>query len=142
MKKLYLDDQRTPISKEWSVVRNFDEFTEFIRKYGLKNIEIISLDHDLGDTAIDEYYRNTKDNYTIDYDNIQERTGYDCAKWLVDYCLINDEIDNIPKIRVHSANPIGAANIMGYINNFYKNFKIKDLCIQWRVPFKILKIEE
>jgi hypothetical protein len=26
-----------------------------------------------------------------------------------------------PLVRVHSANPIGGANIIGYANNFYKN---------------------
>jgi hypothetical protein len=139
--KLYLDDLRTPLSREWSVVRNFDEFVEFIENNDLKNIEVISFDHDLGESAISEYFNNTKDSYEIDYSNIEEKTGYDCVKWLIDYIIVNDKFDSVPKMRVHSANPIGAANILGYVNNFYKNFKIKDLCIQWRVPFQILEIE-
>jgi hypothetical protein len=139
--KLYLDDLRTPLSREWSVVRNFDEFAEFIENNDLKNIEVISFDHDLGESAMSEYFNNTKDSYEIDYSNIEEKTGYDCVKWLIDYIIVNDKFDSVPKMRVHSANPIGAANILGYVNNFYKNFKIKDLCIQWRVPFQILEIE-
>jgi hypothetical protein len=139
--KLYLDDLRTPLSSEWSVVRNFDEFVEFIENNDLKNIEVISFDHDLGESAISEYFNNTKDSYEIDYSNIEEKTGYDCVKWLIDYIIVNDKFDSVPKMRVHSANPIGAANILGYVNNFYKNFKIKDLCIQWRVPFQILENE-
>jgi len=48
----------------------------------LKNV-IISLDHDLGDTAMKEYFNNVSPNYTLDYNNIEEKTGYDAAKFLV-----------------------------------------------------------
>jgi hypothetical protein len=39
----------------------------------------------------------------------------DCTKWLV-----NQWMDGKPLVRVvvHSANAIGAANMMGYINNY------------------------
>ena len=79
--KIYLDDVRTPVDKEsWMVVRNYDEFVDRVTKVGLKNIEIISLDHDLGDTAMAEWHKNVYHNYTLNYDNITEKTGYDCAK--------------------------------------------------------------
>ena len=52
MRKIYLDDVRTPVDKEWIVVRSYDEFVEKINEIGLENIELISLDHDLGDTAV------------------------------------------------------------------------------------------
>ena len=120
--KLYLDDIRTPIDENWDVVRNYDEFCEYILKTGLENIECISFDHDLGDTAMDEYYNNAKPNYQINYDNITEKTGYDCVKWLVTHSIDTGVV--IPKVYVHSANPIGAANMMGYINNYYKNFRV------------------
>jgi len=43
MKKIYLDDVRTPIDKnDWVVVRNYDEFVDKINEIGLENIELIS----------------------------------------------------------------------------------------------------
>ena len=51
--RIYLDDVRTPVDKEnWVIVRSYDEFVQKINEVGLKNIELISLDHDLDDSAI------------------------------------------------------------------------------------------
>jgi hypothetical protein len=52
MKKIYLDDVRTPVDNDWIVVRSYDEFVEKVNEIGLENIELISLNHDLGDTAM------------------------------------------------------------------------------------------
>lgn len=120
-KRIYLDDVRTPKQNDWIVVRNYDEFVSKIRLYGLDNIEVISLDHDLGDGAMFEYYNNVKDNYQLDYTNINEKTGYDCCKFLVSESMSKNI--PLPQIYVHSANPIGAHNMMGYIDNYYKNCK-------------------
>lgn len=142
--KIYLDDMRTPNDKDWLVVRSFHEFVNLINKVGLNNVELISLDHDLGDTAMKEYYNNVKTNYTLDYGNIEEKTGYDAAKWLVNHFYhLNENRINMsrsekktdksfyfPKILVHSANPIGSANIMGYINNFYMNEAQPQTCVR------------
>jgi len=57
---LYLDDMRTPMDQNWIVVRSYDEFCMAVHQYGLENIERISFDHDLGESAILEYYRNVK----------------------------------------------------------------------------------
>lgn len=129
---LYLDDIRTPDAPNWQVVRSYDEFVSHIRLNGLQNYEVISLDHDLGDTAMKEYYNNVKDNYTIDYNNIIEKTGYDCCKWLVAESILK-EIP-LPQIYIHSANPIGAANMLGYINNYLKNHRIPQSCISVKIP--------
>jgi len=147
MKKIYLDDERTPKDEGWIVVRNYKEFVNTINKLGLENIDLISFDHDLGDTAKDEYYNNVKTNYELDYDNIVEKTGYDCAKFLVDkFYLENPDRERserfeklgteikFPTITVHSANPIGAANIMGYINNFLKNEGQPESCVRVQIP--------
>ena len=83
MYKIYLDDVRTPIDDEWEIARDYDQFVEVIQRIGLDNIEVISLDHDLGESAMIEYYNNVKDNYKLEYDNIEEKTGYDCCKFLV-----------------------------------------------------------
>ncbi len=81
---LYLDDVRTPNSENWTVVRNYDEFVSHIMLNGLENYEVISLDHDLGEESMYEYYTNVKNNFTLNYDNIvNEKTGMDCTKYLV-----------------------------------------------------------
>jgi hypothetical protein len=129
--QLYLDDIRTPNSDEWVVVRNYDELVSHIRLNGLDKYEVISLDHDLGDTAQKEYFNNVSPNYQLDYNNILEKTGLDCAKWLVAESM-NSKIP-LPQIYTHSANPIGAANIMGYVNNYLKNCRLPQTCIRVKI---------
>jgi hypothetical protein len=125
---LYLDDVRIPTEGEWEVVRNYDEFTSHIKMNGLENYEVISLDHDLGEGAMVEYYTNTKPNYELDYNRIPEKTGMDCARFLVAESM-NTKVP-LPTIYVHSANPIGSANMMGYINNYFRNNKLPEVCIK------------
>ena len=132
---LYLDDVRTPVDGSWVVVRNYDEFVAHIRMNGLENYEVISLDHDLGDTAMNEYYNNVHPNYTLDYNNIKEKTGLDCAKWLVAESM-NKNIP-LPQIYTHSANPIGSANIMGYIKNYFMNCRLPQTCVRVKIEHKI-----
>ena len=126
-KRLYLDDVRTPVAEDWIIARNYDEFVAQIKLHGLGNFEVISLDHDLGDTAMIEYYTNVKHNYIIDYSNILEKTGYDAAKFLVAESM-NTNIP-LPQIYIHSANPIGSGYMMGYINNYLKNCNLPPTCI-------------
>jgi hypothetical protein len=142
--KIYLDDIRTPVGKDWLVVRNFHEFVNLLNKVGMNNVELISLDHDLGDTAMNEYFTNVSPNYHLNYDNIIEKTGYDVAKFLVNHFYdlnqhrINmsrsekkrDKSFYFPRVMVHSANPIGAHNICGYINNFLMNEGQPQDCIR------------
>jgi len=114
--KIYLDDVRTPVKLyEWLVVRSYDEFIKAVEDVGFENIDFVSLDHDLGDSAIKEYH-NSKDR-EINYDNITEKTGMDVAKWLVDQWL-----DGKPQfnVRIHSHNSVGARNMESYINNYLK----------------------
>ena len=95
--KLYIDDIRTPKGEGWMVVRSFDEFVSTIQKLGVP--KEISFDHDLG----------------WDYKhNCEQKSGYDCAKWLVMHDLV------IENFNVHSANPVGAENIKCLLKNFLK----------------------
>jgi hypothetical protein len=48
------------------VVRSYDEFVEKITEIGLENVDLISLDHDLGDTAMMEWHTNVARNFTLD----------------------------------------------------------------------------
>lgn len=133
--RLYLDDVRTPVNEDWIVARNYDEFVSIIKLRGLENFEVISLDHDLGETAMVEYYTNVKNNYLLEYNNILEKTGYDAAKFLVAQSM-NSNIP-LPQIYVHSANPIGSANMMGYINNYLKNCRLPQTCIRVQIEHTI-----
>lgn len=127
---LFLDDVRNPaecvfyihnsiyVDVTWIIVRNYNEFVETIEEKGLP--EIISFDHDLAD----EHY--SPDMYTEIYDDLykefKEKTGYDCAKWLVNYCIDNKK--DLPKtILIHSMNPVGRVNIQSYINSYLKSIK-------------------
>ena len=136
--RLYLDDVRTPKDADWEVVRSYDEFTAHIRLHGLENYDLMSLDHDLGDTAMTEYYNNVHPNYTLDYNNITEKTGLDCAKFLVAESMTKGI--PLPAIYVHSANPIGSANIMGYINNYFMNCRLPQACIRVKIEHTINSI--
>ena len=103
--RMFLDDIRVPIENYDIVVRSYDEAVELVKQNGIPTF--ISFDHDLG----------------VDENENLLPTGYDFAKWLVDM-----DMDNIYKFpenfsfHVHSANPVGKANIEGYLNN-YLNFR-------------------
>lgn len=133
---IYLDDVRTPITSNirWVIVRSYDEFVSKINELGLENIKLISLDHDLGDTAISEWHNNVYHNFILDYNNITEKTGMDCTKWLVEKWMDGEPIC---EVKVHSANAIGSANMMGYINNYKHITKNPQDCIRWHVPHTV-----
>ena len=122
MYNLFLDDERFPQTavtlvtekvdmykddRDWVIVRNYDEFVDTILKNGLP--DMISFDHDLADIKYD--------NGVMSF-SYREKTGFDTAKWLVDYCMNNDV--KLPNYQVHSANPVGKENIEKYLENFKK----------------------
>lgn len=150
MKKIYLDDLRTPTEGGWVIVRNYEEFIKAVTEIGLTNIDLISLDHDLGDSAMKEYFYNVSPNYELNYDNISEKTGYDCVKWLINYFYDTNpkRVDmkqsekkkypiKFPEVVVHSANPIGSANMMGHINNFHMNEGRPQTCVRVQIPHTV-----
>jgi hypothetical protein len=134
MTKIYLDDVRTPVDKDWTIVRDYEQFVSKIQDIGLENIELISLDHDLGDTAMAEWHKNVYHNYTLNYDNILEKTGMDCVKW-----LINQWLDGQPVVDVvvHSANAVGSANMMGYINNYRHINRLPQNCVRVQIKHTV-----
>jgi len=131
---IYLDDIRTPIETDWVVVRNYDEFVSKITEIGLDDIELISLDHDLGDSAMREWHTNVYRNYTLDYNNITEKTGMDCTRWLVEQWLNGAPVC---QVMIHSANAVGSANMMGYINNYKHIHHLEQDCARWVIPHTI-----
>lgn len=108
VRKLFLDDTRQPPDMTWDVVRNYQQFVEYITKQGVP--DVISFDHDLAF----EHYPLTEshpDPETILYDIYTEKTGYDCAKWLVENGY------EVKRWMVHSMNPVGARNIRFVLAN-------------------------
>ena len=138
--KIFLDDIRLPIDcnlyktsykpltdknielysdNDWVIVRNYESFTKAISELFLNKqaIDIISFDHDLADI----HYANVN-GIILPSENQNEKTGAECAKWLVDFCIDNKYL--MPKILIHSMNPVGSKNIELIINDYFK-FKNK-----------------
>jgi hypothetical protein len=122
--QIYLDDLRTPVDFEnWIIVRNYDNFVEKIVEIGLDSISRISLDHDLADFRIE------------DGEEV-EKTGYDAAKFLVDYFLDN-YFESFPMVTVHSDNNVGSLNIVTYVNNFLKWKAFTPNCVREKIPHTV-----
>lgn len=101
MTKLFIDDIRDPVTDDFVVVRSYSESLVYLRAFGCP--EFISFDHDLGDA--------------------KENTGFDVVKWMVERDL-NNNGEFIPdnfEYYVHSANPVGKANIIGLLENYLGN---------------------
>lgn len=122
-KWLYLDDQRTPINSRFDVVRNYTEFCDYIQSNGIP--ELISFDHDLSSEHIRYYLSNDGVIDPQQYEKFEEKTGYDCAKWLLEYCDTNKASFN--RIFVHSHNPHGTLNIMQLLLNYRKYCEKKEI---------------
>jgi hypothetical protein len=138
---LYLDDIRTPSetlpnAHPWNVVRTYDDFVDYITNNGIP--DLISFDHDLAKEHMEDYYAQVFQNgyQNPDYDSYKEKTGLDCAKFLCEYAeRMNQEIKTCV---VHSHNPVGAQNIMMYINGFMKHMGWSGSCYQHRFPYTSL----
>ena len=108
---LFLDDLREPNlflkdTRTWVVVCTYNQFVDIITKQGLPGF--ISFDHDLAS----EHYNDQ----SADYSKFKEQTGYDCAKWLVEYCMRASE--QLPKWQVHSMNSVGRHNINAILTRY------------------------
>ena len=129
---LWLDDIRDPFVGDWLMayapgfaygdgevvwVKNFDDFVNHIKFKGIP--DMISFDHDLGEDVAKERVTKGMSKRQARLKKRETKSGYDCSKWLVDYCLDN-EIP-IPKFGVHSANPVGAENIRKLLINAIKH---------------------
>lgn len=111
LQKLYLDDIRIPKTDGWDIVRSYDEFVNYIERNGLP--DVISFDHDLADIHYDP-------STWVQGFKYKEKTGYDAAKWLCEYCFENSL--PLPEWNVHSANPVGRENIKALLMAFEEKF--------------------
>lgn len=112
---LWLDDVRNPFNNIWTDwlhenlildwghaeitwVKRYSQFVVYIEEWGVP--DIICFDHDLA----------------------EEKTGYDCVKYLCDYCIENEE--ELPVIVYQTDNPVGKENMRKYIENFRKHRQV------------------
>jgi hypothetical protein len=107
------DDRREYTMSEWTIVRNYKEFTEaIIANFSAGRFPgLVSFDHDLADI----HYDPSTQSESFEY---KEETGLDCARFLVQFCISNEL--NLPEFYVHSANPIGAENIYQAMHDYFK----------------------
>ena len=97
--KVFLDDVRNPPNGGWVCIRSVAEAIMLIDE-GV--VEVMSLDHDLGDTEHDpEWTGNTVVNY-------------------IERKVAEDDTYNPPNLMIHSANPIGRMNMQAGIANIDK----------------------
>ena len=90
--KLYLDDIRNPEDNSWVICRSSIQALNYIKNYGQPYF--ISFDHDLG----------------------EQDTTMEFLKCLVDI-IEQPTFDYV----VHSANPVGAQNIISYIESWKRS---------------------
>jgi hypothetical protein len=97
---------------EWTLVRSYNEFVDIVTVRGLP--KFVTYDHDLSDA----HYGHGLNGDKINYESYTEKTGYDCAKFLV------NEYNKLgikhPPYQVHSMNPVGKQNIISYIETYNK----------------------
>lgn len=135
--KLFLDDIRnldeafsyTKYERfkedDWIIVRDYSQFVETIEEkfFHLSAFpEIIAFDHDLAD----EHYMpqplwGTDYNVFAENQGFEEKTGYNCAEWLINFCMDNEV--KLPEYYCHSMNPAGRENILFLLKNFEKHQK-------------------
>lgn len=101
--RLFIDDIRDPLKvypgeTDWVVCRDYDEAVAAVNRRGWP--VTVSFDHDLGEST--------------------DKTGYDFAKWLVERDINQGDMPANFAYAVHSANPVGAANIRGLLDNYLR----------------------
>jgi hypothetical protein len=113
-KLLWLDDCRSPFDGKWLSIyavgyvlgsddvtwaKDFDDFVTYFATRGMP--DLICFDHDLG----------------------EGESGYDCAKWLVEYCM--DQDLDVPAWKIQSSNPVGKENINALLFNYRNSRKLQ-----------------
>lgn len=103
---IFIDDFRKPnkyVNCNVNKVLQAFSYKDFIRilnylynKYGM--VDEVWFDHDLGD--------------------VNDGTGYDCAKYLINFCIEHNE--KLPEYHIQSANPVGKANINSILKSYIK----------------------
>lgn len=97
--RLFLDDERSPPTWDWHVVRDATAFLAAIRLY---RPTIIAFDHDLG----------------TDGAGFALPSGQHCLHLLIDEAMDRPAgFDQLRLVVLHSANPVGRANMRGLLES-------------------------
>lgn len=92
--KIFVDDIRIVSGFDY-IAKDAEDFFKFCKENKVDHIELLSLDHDLGES--------------------EALTGYDIVKQLPDLNL------SIGRIQFHTANPVGFENMMMYAKGLKKH---------------------
>lgn len=92
--KIFVDDLRVVDGFDY-IAKTAEDFYQFIKKNNIKHIDLLSLDHDLGES--------------------EAPTGYDIVKALPDLNI------SIGKIQFHTANVVGFDNMVHYAISLKKH---------------------
>lgn len=112
--RMYVDDLRNPPDRSWVVCRSVAAAQEYIEVYGYPYF--ISFDHDLGMKTSGV----TPGGIVLAAEE-EAPTGYDLTKWLCECDLDSPWMRRLNfRYQVHSANPVGKANIYGYLDHYFK----------------------
>ena len=126
---LWLDDIRNPRESDWLDfspigrevdvvwVKSYDTFTKWIIENRMP--DAICFDHDLGEDVAREKVSNGMSKRQARIQKRETKSGFDCTKWLIEYCMDNDF--DLPEWNIQSANPVGAENIRCLLNNYQKH---------------------
>ena len=99
---IWLDDFRAPnipdqYNENVAWVRDYDTFVTTVKVFKSDISRcMVHFDHDLG----------------------EGKNGYDCAKFLIDWCLENDYA--APDYDIQSSNPVGRKNIESVFESYWK----------------------
>lgn len=128
MKCLLLDDDRTVarcfdmtgnsayLQGDWDVVTNFDEFQDYIYRYGVP--DVISFDHDLNDL----HYQHAKRFFFQYFEHVRfNDTGYHALRWLLMYIMYN--MAQLPTIYFHTLNDYGKEKMQEALKLFTLNYE-------------------
>lgn len=105
--KIFLDDKRNPPDNSWKVVRSYNDFVRLIETTP-HIITDIAFDHDLGTES---------DDTTV------AKTGYDAAKFFVNYVMDKNPMmgQMLEIVSSQSDNPGGRQNILSYFRSAKKS---------------------
>jgi hypothetical protein len=114
---------RTPTLFVIDVVRNYDQFVQYIATKGVP--ELVSFDHDL---AIEQYPTSeNRPGIVIPYETFKEKTGLHAARYIIENKL------PIKYWMVHSLNVQGRINIETELRRYCPQGEVRGLEIPYRI---------
>lgn len=104
--KIFLDDTRHSPDDTWTLVRTYDECMEILLGPNGDDVEVLSLDHDLGDTLY---------------------TGYDVLCDIERLVHMDPAYTPPRTILIHSANPVGKRRMEQALQSLRRTDAEKDM---------------